>query len=103
MLGLAGRIGAFARQADEGFSTFKPTAPNREAMADILLETNPVKIQEILDRAAKGRIILSDEDKAKLLARLAAQNRLFGGLSTVGSSEDRPRQIYAFTKDNLIN
>ena len=72
-------------------------------MADILLETNPVKIQEILDRAAKGRIILSDEDKAKLLARLAAQNRLFGGLSTVGSSEDRPRQIYDFTKDNLIN
>ena len=103
MLGLAGRIGAFARQADEGFATFKPTAPNREAMADILLETNPVKIQEILDRAAKGRIILSDEDKAKLLARLAAQNRLFGGLSTVGSSEDRPRQIYDFTKDNLIN
>ena len=103
MLGTAGLVGKLAQKADEGWNKFKPTGPNREQMANLLLETNPTKIREILDRASKGRILLSEEDKRKLLLRLARQNQLAGAASIVSAGEGRPGEIYNFSKRNLVN
>ena len=106
VLGAGGQISKIGQYYDEGktaYGVFKPTAPNREQMANILMETNPAKIRAILDRAEKGRLLLTEEAKQALIQKLGRSNQLLGGISTVSSGEGRPGEIYDYTKRNLVN
>ena len=106
VLGAGGQLAKWGSRYDEGkaaYGVFKPTAPNREQMANILMETNPAKIKAILDRAEKGRLLLTEEAKQRLIQKLARSNQLLGGISTVSSGEGRPGEIYDYTKRNLVN
>lgn len=106
VLGASSAIAKFGQYYDEGkaaYGVFKPTAPNRKQMANILMETNPAKIKTILDRALKGKLFLTEEVKQRLIQKLGRNNQLLGGISTVSSGEGRPGQIYDYAKRNLVN
>ena len=106
VLGFSGQLAKWGSRYDEAkldYGTFKPTAPNRVDMANILMETNPAKIKAILERAERGNLLLTEEAKQRLIQKLARSNQLLGGISTVSSGEGRPGEIYDYTKRNLVN
>jgi tetratricopeptide (TPR) repeat protein len=106
VLGAGSWLAKIGHHYDEGkaaYGVFKPSAPNRVEMANILMETNPAKIKVILDRALKGKLFLTEEVKQRLIQKLRRSNQLLGGISTVSSGEGRPGEIYDYTKRNLVN